>query len=326
MCSAVGSEPLARRGRVGKNAHTVAVMMPDLASRRAIVTGANTGLGFQTSRALAAAGCSVTLAVRDLVRGRIAYERLRQAGVAANVEVAELDLADLRSVRRFAEGQSNRVVDILVNNAGVMLVPTRQYTADGFELQMGVNHLGHFALTALLLPSLLAAERPRVVTVSSMATRLISGLDRRLGTDGPYSSLVSYAQSKLACALFGFELDRRSKQLGIALQAVVAHPGWSATELTTRQPGPSVFDQLAALVTPVVGSTAARGAASQIMAACDPSLTGGEFVGPRRLIRGRPTLRRPRQNALDQVAATWLWHASEAATGVRFNLAAAPTR
>jgi NAD(P)-dependent dehydrogenase (short-subunit alcohol dehydrogenase family) len=302
-------------------------MMPDLKSRRAIVTGANTGLGYVTTYALASAGCSVTMAVRDLRRGAAAYDRLKQAGVADRVEVAELDLADLGSVQRFAGEQSDQgAVDILVNNAGLMLVPTRQYTLDGFELQMGVNHLGHFALTARLLPSLLAAESPRVVMLSSMATRLTGALDRRLGVEGLYDPMGNYAQSKLACALFGFELDRRAKRAGLVLRAVVAHPGWSATELSTRQESPGAFDQLTAMLTPILASNPTHGARSQIRAAADPSLGGGEFIGPRLMVRGRPTVQRAPKNALDQIAATWLWHESEAATDVRFDLASAPAR
>ncbi|MET1006421.1 MAG: SDR family NAD(P)-dependent oxidoreductase, partial [Propionibacteriaceae bacterium] len=291
----------------------------DLTGRRVIVTGANSGLGLESVRALARAGAVVVLAVRDPARGAAAVERLAAEGIGDRLTVARLDLADLTSVREFAAAQVVAgPLDILMNNAGLMLVPKRELTSDGFELQMGVNHLGHFALTALLLPALQQATAARVVSLSSIAAGLTGPLDPRLGVAGRYAAFTAYAQSKLACALFGFELDRRLKAAGSSVTSVVAHPGYVATALFTRQQHPSLSDRLTSWVTPVVGSRPAHGARSQLRAATDRTLTGGEFIGPALVVRGRPVRQRPPGNALDRASASLLWDLSATMTETDF--------
>lgn len=304
--------------------------LPDQTGRRVVVTGANAGLGYITARTLAGAGAEVVLAVRSLEKGDAAATKIRTAHPLAQVQVAHLDLADLSSVRRFAEARSAAGrLDLLVNNAGVMLVPTRQLTHDGFELQMGVNHLGHFALTAQLM-SVLAESAPRgespggrVVSLTSIAHRTTGTLDPRMGVHGPYASFDAYSQSKLACALFGFELDRRLKAAGASTISVVAHPGYSATELFTRNEHPSLVDRVTGLMTPIIGSKPEHGAQPQIFAATDETLTGGELIGPRFLFRGKPVRELGKSNARDTSSAVWLWEQSEELTGQRFAVHAA---
>ncbi len=211
--------------------------MPDQYGRRVIVTGANTGLGYQTALALAAAGAEVVMAVRDLDRGQAAAQRIRDEVDDAKLRIIHLDLADLASVHDFAATEAAAgPVDLLVNNAGLMLVPSRVLTRDGFESQMGVNHLGHFALTAGLLPALLQAEAGRVVSVTSIAARRARSLDHGLGLTGDYTPMGAYSQSKLAVALFAEELDRRLRATGARVTSVLAHPGWSATGVSSDRP------------------------------------------------------------------------------------------
>ncbi len=299
------------------------MLLPDLTGRRAVVTGANAGLGLASARALAHAGAEVVLAVRDVTKGELAAAKIKSAYPGAWLRVSELDLADLSSVRRFARSCAEEgPLDILMNNAGLMRVPTRQLTTDGFEMHMGVNHLGHFALTAQLLPALTQAQSPRVVSLSSVAHRIAGPLDPGLGLGGRYNAMTAYAQSKLACALFGFELDRRLRQAGSTVTSVVAHPGLSATELFTRQQQPGLTDRLVGLVTPIVATRPATGAEAQLRAAVDPSLRGGELIGPRFLVRGRPVREPPGLNARDPRSAGWLWEQSEQLTDQSFAVVA----
>ncbi|HET9873038.1 MAG TPA: oxidoreductase [Propionibacteriaceae bacterium] len=291
--------------------------LPDLTGRRVVITGGNAGLGFVSARTLASAGAHVLLAVRDLKKGEAAAAQIRAAADGASVNVAALDLADLASVRAFADAQlESGPLDILINNAGLMLVPTRQLTADGHEMHMGVNHLGHFALTLRLMPVLSESPAARVVSVSSVAHRLTGSLDRRLGLEGRYTSMTAYSQSKLACALFGFELHRRLRQAHVPITSVVAHPGVVATELFTRQLRPGIFHRVTGALTPLLGSAPEHGAQPQIRAAADPSLVGGELIGPRFLLRGEPVLEVPARNARDFASAAWLWERSEQFTGL----------
>ena len=290
-----------------------------------MVTGANTGLGLACARALAAMGADVVLAVRDLDKGEAARSGLlSETPGAAHPErltVGRLDLADLVSVRNFAAQQAAAgPLDILVNNAGLMVVPTRQLTVDGFEVQMGVNHLGHFALTAQLMPALSEAERARVVSVTSVAHRLTGPLDPRLNLVGRYDAFSSYAQSKLACALFGIELDRRLRSSGSTATSVVAQPGYVATHLFNRQDRPSLSQRLTSVVTPVIAARPRAGARSQVRAAVDPTLSGGELIGPRFLVRGAPVREQPARNALDPGSASLLWDLSGSLTEVSFRL------
>src|SRR3954451_2199075 len=208
--------------------------IPELGGRRAVVTGATSGLGVETARVLAAHGAQVVMTARDPERGEAAVRRVRAAVREADVEVAALDLADLDSVRAFAAGQPP--LDLLVNNAGVMALPTREVTLDGFERQVGTNHLGHFALTGLLLPALLERPGARVVTVSSIVhwTGVMTVDD--LLSERRYDPWQAYARSKLANLLFVRELDRRSRAAGIDLVSVGAHPGYSRTRLVANGP------------------------------------------------------------------------------------------
>ena len=296
----------------------------DLAGRRMVVTGANTGLGYQTALAFARSGADVVLAVRNTAKGADAAARIVADTPRASVRVASLDLTDLASVLAFGAAEAAAgPVDALVNNAGVMLVPQREFTTDGFELHMGTNHLGHVLLTALLLPALTAAPAGRVVSLSSLAHRAAPRLDTTLGVSGRYSPMGAYGQSKLATLMFGLELDRRLRAAGSTVVSVAAHPGWSATELMVRDdhPGPGVW--LSRKATAVLGSSAAEGARSQVMAAVDPAVRGGSFVGPVFGARGRPHLATASSAATDPIAAGWLWETSNALTGAEFDLPSA---
>ena len=295
----------------------------NLAGRRMVVTGANTGLGFQSALAFARSGADVVLAVRDAAKGAEAAARISADTPGAAVRVATVDLTDLASIRAFGVAEAAAgPVDVLVNNAGVMLVPQRELTRDGFELHMGTNHLGHLLLTSLLLPALAAAPAGRVISVSSLAHRAAPRLDTNLGVTGRYSPMGAYGQSKLATLMFGLELHRRLRSAGSPVTSVVAHPGWSATELLDRNdhPGPGVW--ISRKATAILGSSAAAGAQSQIKAAVDHSVAGGSFVGPTFAARGRPHLASASSAARDPIAAGWLWETSVALTGAEFDLPA----
>ena len=297
--------------------------IPDLTGRRAVVTGANSGVGAATALQLARAGCGVVMAARDWARGDAAVRRVRMHVPGADVELALLDLADLSSVRAFVDAQDGRPLDLLVNNAGVMALP-RQLTVDGFELQFATNHLGHYALTGLLLPALLRRPRPRVVTVSSIVHWLGSiDFDNLMGEHG-YQPWTAYAQSKLANLLFMRELHHRATGAGVGLVSAAAHPGLSATPLYQRSPGArrSLFalKSLGRPATLVLGQSAAKGALPQLIAATAPGVGGGEYFGPGgpAEFRGRPTRVRMSKNAQDEVAAERLWRVSEELTGVSY--------
>ena len=286
----------------------------DQYGRRAVVTGANTGLGFQTCLALAGAGAEVIMAVRDLDRGQDAAGRIRDRVDEPRLRVLHLDLADLASVRDFAAEQAAAgPLDLLVNNAGLMLVPRRELTRDGFESQMGVNHLGHFALTAGLMPALLAG--PSVVSVTSIAARRSRSLDHGLGLQGKYTPMGAYSQSKLAVALFAEELDRRLRAAGAPVASVLAHPGWSATAVHQPDDEPGVAVRFGRRATAILGSSPQAGARSQVFAATAPQVDGGELVGPRLLIRGTPHAAKLSAAMTDRAAAEWLWQESARLTG-----------
>lgn len=296
--------------------------IPDLTGRTFVVTGANSGIGLCTADELAARGAAVTLAVRDEERGRQALTVVRRRSTGP-VELARLDLADLASVRRFVADWRARHpegLDVLVNNAGVMAVPRRR-TADGFELQLGTNHLGHFALTGLLIDAL----RPdaRVVTVSSMAHRY-GRLDLAdLQAERSYRKWRAYGQSKLANVLFGFELDRRSRAAGASLRSIVVHPGYAATNLQSAGPrmsGDRISERVAALVNAVIAQPATAGAWPTLRAATDPDVAGGTFLGPTGWfgMRGTPELQTPSPASRDLDSARRLWQVSTDLTGVSF--------
>jgi NAD(P)-dependent dehydrogenase (short-subunit alcohol dehydrogenase family) len=299
--------------------------IPDQTGRVAVVTGANSGLGAAVARQLAHHGAEVILACRDTIKGEAVAEAIDAPKGSA--VVARLDLGDLASVRAFATAlASDRDrVDLLVNNAGVM-APPRGKTKDGFELQFGTNHLGHFALTGLLLPLLLVSAAPTVVTVSSQAHRggYINFDD--LTGERRYNRWAAYGQSKLANLVFSFELDRRSRQAGLDLKSQAAHPGWAATNLQSAGPAIPYERVFMAIVNRTYAQTAEMGALPILYAATVPDLPGGSFVGPDGLGEGRgyPKLVHGSSRAYDVEVARRLWSVSEELTGVSFNLARHP--
>ncbi|MBG0814149.1 oxidoreductase [Planomonospora sp. ID82291] len=303
-------------------ARWTAAEIPDLSGRSAVVTGAGEGVGFHTALELVRHGADVVIASRDRGKGEAAAARIRAETGRAGVEWRALDLGDLASIGRFAADRvtadgGSRGLDLLVNNAGVMALP-RQSTADGFERQFGVNHLGHFALTGLLLPELLARPGARVVTVTSGLHR--SGrmdFDDLMG-ERRYGRFSAYAQSKLANVLFALELHRRAGTAGTELVSVLAHPGVARTNLArTGDPLRGLLVTLATLT----AQSAAAGALPSLYAAAAPGVSGGDFFGPDGFAerRGHPTRVSPAARALDRDAARRLWEASEALTGVRFS-------
>ena len=306
--------------------HWTTADIPAQDGRRAVVTGANSGLGLLVSEHLARAGARVTMTSRDLLRGEAAADAVRRMVPGADVEVARLDLADLASVRRFAAGQRGRRIDLLVNNAGVMAVPTRQLTADGFERHLGTNHLGHFALTLLLLPELRDVPGARVLTVSSDSheTRGAAELDvSDLGLANGYAPMKAYAQSKMANALFTVELERRLRATSAQAISVAANPGYTATNLQRTGPrSEGLTWQARALgaVTRAVAAPPSRGVLPLLHAATAPDVQGGSYTtlsGPRQMF-GHPVQRPFAPLAQDADVAVALWDASERLTGVRW--------
>jgi len=294
--------------------------IPDQTGRRAVVTGANSGLGIVVAQELARAGAEVVLACRDADRGAAAVEQIQTASPGALVEFRQLDLADLGSVREFAGrlAAKSRPLDLLVNNAGVM-APPRRLSADGFELQLATNHLGHFALTGLLLDRLLSSPAGRVVSVSSVLHK--SGridFDDLQGAE-TYSRWRAYAQSKLANLLFAFELDRRARAAGVSLASVAAHPGYANTNLQAASGG--AFARVLALANPFFAQSAAAGALP-LLCAATTAVEGASYLGPdgpgER--RGYPRLVNASAAAHDEATAERLWTVSEELTGVSFDL------
>ena len=292
--------------------------VPDQTGRTVLVTGANSGLGLHTTLELARAGGRVLMGCRSLARGREAVERVHAEVPGASVEVVALDLASLASVRAAAEDVAARApaLDVLVANAGVMAVP-RRVTEDGFELQLGVNHLGHFALVGLLLPQLLAAPAPRVVVVSSTAHRSGRIDFDDLQGERSYSRWGAYGQSKLANLLYARELSRRAEG---RLLVASAHPGYAATELQSGQGAP-LLEAGMRLTNLLVAQSAARGAEPQLYAAAMPDVPPDDFFGPDGLggVRGHPTRVARSAAARDDVAAHRLWQVSETLTGVAYD-------
>ena len=302
--------------------------LPDQTGRTVLVTGANSGLGLQTTVALAGAGARVLMACRDAGRAAAAADRVRAAVPGAAVEIVPLDLGDLASVERAAADVAGRTdtLDVLVNNAGVM-APPRRTTADGFELQLGTNHLGHFALTGRLLPLLLATPGSRVVTTASLAHK--QGMVRLddLMREKRYFRWEAYGQSKLANLLFTFALQRRLTDAAATTIAVAAHPGVSATNLQAGGPLLGLPGPLKALLTPVlsfggkvIGQSDAAGAQPQIVAATSADVRGGDYWGPDGLAetRGAPVRVPARSAAHDVALQEGLWTASVELTGVDF--------
>jgi NAD(P)-dependent dehydrogenase (short-subunit alcohol dehydrogenase family) len=291
-----------------------ATLLPDLAGRTAVVTGANSGIGLTAADALARAGAHVVFAARDVDRGRAAA-----ATVNGSTEVRRLDLADLSSVREFADAWEGRPLDLLINNAGVMMLP-RQRTRDGFEMQFGTNHLGHFALTNLLLPYV----TDRVVTVASAAHRWGGARIRfdDLNLDADYTPRGAYAQSKLANLLFILELQRRLTESGSRVRALAAHPGYAATNLQSHAANP--VTRAGMRLTNRFFAQDDRAGALPTLYAATADLPGASYVGPDGVaeMRGGPTLVGRTAAASDPVAARRLWTVSEELTKV--GLPAAP--
>jgi NAD(P)-dependent dehydrogenase (short-subunit alcohol dehydrogenase family) len=294
--------------------------VPDQSGRIAVVTGANSGLGFDTAAVLADKGAHVVLAVRNLDKGREAVEKIKAASPNAVVALQELDLSSLASVRTAAEElrAAHPRIDLLINNAGVMYVPTRETTKDGFEMQFGTNHLGHFALTGLLLDHLTSVDGSRIVTVSSVGHRLMA----RIHFDDPhlqrkYNRVEAYGQSKLANLLFTYELQRRLKSAGVPTVALAAHPGFSDTELMRYLP-----DFIPSFVWKVATQPADKGALPTLRAATDPGAQGGQYYGPDGIgeVKGSPKVVGSSAQSRDEDLQRRLWTLSEELTGVTFPL------
>src|SRR3954453_6725375 len=299
--------------------------IPSQQGRVAVVTGTNSGLGFVTARELARAGATVMMTSRDPVRGADAEQRLRAAVTGADVHLESLDLASQAYIHAFARRVSaaHGGVDLLVNNAGGIAIP-RATTADGFEMQLGTNHLGHFALTGLLLPALVKRPASRVVTGSSTAHKVGAiNFDDLLGHKS-YFSWRAYAQSKLANLLFAYELQRRLAASNATTISVAAHPGYASTNLQAvgpQQSGNKIMGLLMNLGNVAFGQSADDGALPQLHAATAPNVEGGCFYGPSRMLesRGAPKRVQSTSRSKDPELASRLWSVSEDLTNVRFD-------
>jgi NAD(P)-dependent dehydrogenase (short-subunit alcohol dehydrogenase family) len=294
--------------------------IPDLTGRTAVVTGANGGLGLATAKALAAKGALVVMAARNQDKAAEAAARIRAVAPSAALEIVPLDLGSLASVRAAAGqiGGAHERIDILVNNAGVMAMPQRQ-TEDGFEMQLGVNHLGHWALTALLMPALLAAPAARVVSVTSTAHHMgrpVDPADPHLR--GRYAPWRAYGQSKLANYHFALGLQREFDRAGVPTMSLLAHPGLSNTDLQSSAVaagGAGLLGTFSHVLAARTGMTAARGALPQLRAATDPAARGGYFYAPRYINNGPAVRRRFFRPGADAAIAA-LWQVSERETGI----------
>jgi NAD(P)-dependent dehydrogenase (short-subunit alcohol dehydrogenase family) len=293
---------------------------PDQSGRVAIVTGANTGIGFQAAEVLADKGAHVVLAVRNLDKGKEAVARIGASSPNADVTLAELDLTSLDSIRKAADELRSAYprIDLLVNNAGVMYTP-KGTTKDGFELQFGTNHLGHFALTGQLLDNLLPVQGSRVVTISSLGHRIIAAIHfDDLQWERSYNRIAAYGQSKLANLMFTYELQRRLAAKGAPTIAVAAHPGGSDTELTRNLP--EVIRQPAEFLWGLLAQSAEMGALPTLRAATDPDALGGQYYGPDGLgeQRGHPRLVKSSSQSHNEDLQRRLWSVSEELTGVTY--------
>jgi NAD(P)-dependent dehydrogenase (short-subunit alcohol dehydrogenase family) len=298
--------------------------VPSQQGKLAVVTGATGGLGYETALALAQHGAEVILAARNADKGRDALASIRAAAPSANVHFARVDLASLASVAEFSANllEQGRAIDMLVNNAGVMALPQRQETVDGFEMQLGVNYLSHYALTGRLLPLLRKASAPRVVNLSSLMHR--SGkihLDD-LQLQRSYTPTKAYGQSKLAMLMFALELQRRSDAHGWRLLSNAAHPGYARTELIPNGPGTdSLLSRLSIVLQPIMSQSAADGAWPTLQAATAPDAKPAGYYGPDGWfeMRGKSTLAKVSARARDAEVAKRLWDLSAQLTGVSFS-------
>jgi len=290
----------------------------DQSGRTILVTGAHSGLGYVTSLELARRGARVLMAVRDEAKGRQAAERIRSQVRGARLDVRRLDLADLDQVKAFARGllAERMPVDVLVNNAGIMM-PPRSLTRQGYELQFGVNHLAHFTLTGLLLERLKAGRDPRVVTVSSDLHKRGSIHFDDLDGAKRYGRVAFYAQSKFANVLFGLELDRRLRSAGLPIRSVLAHPGYSATNLQLSGPT-GLLHLFMRIGNRLLAQSAEMGALNLLYAATAPDVESGQFIGPdgRNEMKGHPTFVQPVAAARDAELARKFWELSERLSGI----------
>ena len=289
--------------------------MPDLTGETAIVTGANSGIGYEMARALARKGARVILACRNKDKGAAAGRRIVQEDPGAKAELMQLDLSDLASVRRFADEFTSQYdrLDMLINNAGIMRTPFGK-TADGFELQFGTNHLGHFALTGLLLALIIHTPQARIITISSGGHRFGKIDFDNLNGEKEYDPGGAYGQSKLANLLFTYELQRRFEDAGIPTIAAAAHPGWTVTNL-------QVHWRMLRVLNPFIGQKPIMGALPALYAAAAPDVQGGDYYGPNGWLglRGHPIKVPSSDSSYDTVVAAKLWTVSEELTGVRYH-------
>ena len=306
--------------------------LPDQTGRTIVVTGANAGLGYFTSEQLASAGAHVVLACRNPAKAAAAVAAIRGRVPGASVSTLELDVADLTSVRRAAE----RMLDLpqlhgLILNAGIVHPPTdRSVSLDGTELVLATNYTGHFLLTSLVLPALQRTPGSRVVSLGSMISRLMDSSLDDLQLEITYNGWKAYAQSKIAMQVFGFELDRRLREAGLGgpggVQSLVAHPGYSISGLTPGIRGVNEVPRAKRFVDTLQGFVGAQGkdagAWPTVRAAIDPSAAGGQYYGPRFLMRGAPTVQHPTRTSLDRGIADRLFARSEALVGAPFSLPA----
>jgi NAD(P)-dependent dehydrogenase (short-subunit alcohol dehydrogenase family) len=297
--------------------------IPQQQGRLAIVTGANSGIGYQTARYLSRVGATVILACRNAQKGEAARAKIVLDHPAAKVEVRVLDVADLDSVRRFVTESlnENRPLDLLINNAGVMAIPERRTTPQGFEMQFGTNHLGHFALTGLLLPALLRQPDSRVVTVASIAHKGGKLNFDDLNAERGYDPRGAYQQSKLANLVFGLEFDRRLRARPANTSSLIAHPGVAVTNIVSNGMGTGLKGRIVNALLPFVAQSDDRGSWPLLYAATSPEAHGGGYYGPDGIaeVKGSPVEVKPKQHALDPAAGKRLWEISETLTGVRYD-------
>lgn len=290
--------------------------IPDLSGKLALITGANSGLGYETSLALAAKNAEVIMACRNLEKGKTALEQIKTEAPNAKLVLMQLDLGSLAAVRRFAEEVHAKYdhLDLLINNAGIMAPPYSK-TEDGFETQIGVNHLAHFALTALLLDLVLAAENSRIVNVSSQAHSMGKINFGDLNSEKSYNAWRAYGQSKIANLYFTYELQRKLEAADKAILSVAAHPGYAATNLQSTS---SFFTW----ANNFFAQSAAMGALPTLYAALSPDVVGSDFIGPHALggWRGYPIKTKSNQLSYDEAIAARLWQVSEELTGIKFDL------
>ncbi|MET8910807.1 oxidoreductase [Micromonospora sp. NPDC004551] len=304
--------------------------IPDQSGRVAMVTGANSGIGYVTARELARRRAQVVLACRDPERGRAALARIRSEVPDARLELRQVDLGCLSSIRAFAAGLDHGRLDLLINNAGVAMVPYSR-TADGFESQFGINHLGTFALTGLLLPHLLAAPDPRVVTVSSEGQRFARFDLGNLNAERAYRTAFAYVQSKRAKLYFAMELQRRADAADLKLRSMAVAPGLTRTKVLTGGANSGrgrLYTTITRLLMRVAFRPTPEGAKTSLYAATTPDLPGGSYIVPDGLLqlRGEPTHRTRERAIHDTDTANRLWQLSELLTGVTYELSATPTR